>query len=235
MFAPRRRFLALTATLLIAAISAVAGADSPDLPTPEAPPSLFLVADRQLTHPSFRETVVLVTRHGRGGPIGVIVNRPLDVSLDKIFPTLDVKTRQVLHDGGPVERQLLSYIFRGGKPAAGTLAVAEKTYIARSSTLLAELLRGDRPHTGLRVVAGYAGWAPGQLENEINRGDWHVLPVDSTVLFDRPIGKMWSELHRRATQTTVRHEPPPAGEDRLAKDHPMLISTVETSPELPRP
>lgn len=226
-----RRILLCLATLLATA-GPPAAAESPAPPAASTTPSLLLIASRQLTHPSFRETVILVTRHGRGGPLGVIINRPMEIRLDKVFPALPAAEKYVLHEGGPVEPRQISYIFRGREAPAGTLTVADKTFIARSQSLLNELLSGARPHTGLRVVAGFAAWAPGQLENEIRRGDWDVQPVDGGAVFDIPTAAMWGELHRRATQTNARLDLP-ATDPAPADDGPaprarMLTSTIAT-------
>lgn len=193
-------WLLLSLLLLPAAMAVEAPRPAALPPTP----AILLVASRQLTHPGFRETVVLVTRHGRGGPIGIIVNRPLKVSLRELFPSLPASETRPLHEGGPLERGQISYLFRSTEALPGTLVVSEQTYIGRSVPLLSELLRGSRPQHGLRVIAGYAGWAPGQLESEIARGDWLVLPVDGKAIFDRPVAAIWQELHQRATQMTTR-------------------------------
>lgn len=227
-----RRFVAgLVGLVLVGILVPVVSAETPARPVAAAP-SLLLVASRQITHPSFHEAVVLVTRHGRGGPIGVIVNRPLEIPLKSVFPALAERGADSLYQGGPVEPQQLSFLFRGGDAPAGTLVVAEQTYIARDPSLLSDLLLGLRPHTGLRVIAGYAGWAPGQLENEIARGDWHLLPVDSAALFDRPVTTMWADLYRRATQKTACLAAPAASDGEFRRCAAMLLSTLATT--LPR-
>lgn len=203
------RIILLTLLPLLAAAAAAQNPPAaPPRPTTSSP-SLLLVATRQLRHPGFRETVVLVTRHGRRGPIGVIVNRPLEITLKRLFPQAPDADKLFLHEGGPVERGQISYLFRSLEMAPGTIEVAEHTYIGRSPELLGDLLHGRRPHSGLRVIAGYAGWAPGQLENEVARGDWLVLPVTPATLFETPVTGMWQELYRRATELRA-HKPEPA-------------------------
>lgn len=161
--------------------------------------SFLLVASRKLADPRFRETVILVTRISHSGPIGIVVNRPKDITLDKIFPAYPGAGNFRLFAGGPVNPEHVSYLFRGEGGAAGTLKVSEHVYLSYNMPLLAELLSGSRPHNGLRVVNGLAGWAPGQLEKEIARGDWYVLPVNEEIIFDRPPADIWPELFRKAT------------------------------------
>jgi putative transcriptional regulator len=168
---------------------------------PSSTSSFLLVASRKLTSPWFREAVVLVTPSGHPGPIGIIVNRPRDLTLDKIFPGYPAARDIGVFAGGPLKMNLVYYLFRGEEGGAGALKVAEHLYFANGKSLLGELLSGAHAHTGLRVVNGLAGWGPGQLENEIARGDWYVLPTDDKAIFDLPAAEMWPELLRRAATT----------------------------------
>lgn len=196
----------LAAAALPAALSAyVSPLPSPEAPS--APPSLLLVASRKVTHPVFRETVILVTKHEDDGHIGIIVNRSLEIPLNLVLPSLPGAEKHMLHRGGPVDPSQISFLFRGGDAEPGSLTVGKQTYFSGSPSLLIRLLSGARGNNGLRVVSGYAGWAPEQLESEIARGDWHVLPVDSAILFDGPLSAMWPELYRRATQVNARLDP----------------------------
>ena len=131
----RRSLTRILCLVMLSLVGLAAAAPTPPAPPPRlatASPSLLLVASRQLRSPGFRETVILVTRHGRGGPIGVILNRPLEISLKRLFPEVPEADKYRLHEGGPVERGQISYLFRGGDAVAGTLEVAEQTFIARS-------------------------------------------------------------------------------------------------------
>ena len=201
-----RRFVVF---LLAAALPAALSAYVSPLPSPAAPPatpSLLLVASSKVIHPVFRETVILVTKHEDEGHIGIIVNRSLEIPLNLILPSLPGAEKHMLHRGGPVDPSQISFLFRGGDAEPGSLTVAKQTYFSSSASLLGQLLGGARNNSGLRVVSGYAGWAPEQLESEIARGDWHVLPVDSAILFDRPLAAIWPELYQRATQVSARQD-----------------------------
>lgn len=167
--------------------------------------SILLVASTRITDPRFKRTVVLVTRHGRSPPLGVIINRPLDANLGTLFPNLpEAEKKRLLFFGGPVSTDMLAFLFRSQKGSPDAIRIGDGTHLGRSSLTLSELLRGPRTHTGLRVFAGYSGWAENQLEAEISRGDWHVLPVDEAILFDRDNSLIWPELIRRATQQSVQ-------------------------------
>jgi len=160
--------------------------------------SFLLVASRQMADPRFSDTVILVTMHGNTGPIGVIVNRPQDITLDKIFPAYPAAKEFSLFYGGPVYPKQISYLVRGADAVEGALAISGNIYLAYDASLLGELLNGKRNYTGLRVMHGLASWAPGQLEYEIIRGDWIVMPLDDAVIFDRPPAEMWRELQSHA-------------------------------------
>ncbi len=178
-------------------------------PPPQLPPqkpstsSFLLIASHKLKDTWFRESVVLATQTGHRGPVGIIINRPQDITLDKIFPVYPAARDFRLFAGGPVNPGQISYLFRSNEAVAGALKVSEHTYIANDMTLLRELLSGARAHNGLRVAKRLAGWAPGQLENEIAHGDWYVLPINDTIIFDRPVADIWPELSRQAT--TISH------------------------------
>lgn len=166
-------------------------------------PSLLLVASERLTDPRFRETVVLVTRHGGQGAIGVILNRPLEIPVGKLFPALPSNgpAARPLYFGGPVAPKQLIFAYADRSPqGSDSLEVHPGVFLSHTPGLLAQLLRSSPPPTRLRVFAGHAGWAAGQLEGEIARGDWHLLPMDPTPLFAADTRQLWSELHRKASE-----------------------------------
>ena len=165
--------------------------------------SFLLVASQQMADPRFRQTVILVTKHGNTGPIGIIINRPQDIMLDKVFPEYPGAGKFSLFEGGPVYPKQISYLVRGADAVKGSLAISENISLAYDLPVLGEMLSGKRRYKDLRVVHGMASWAPGQLEQEIKLGDWYAMPLDDAVIFDRPPAEMWQELHRRATRVEV--------------------------------
>lgn len=185
--------------LLVGAWSGLLHADQADTPPQaEQPSSFLLVASQKMADPRFRKTVLVVTRHGNGGPIGVIVNRPQDINLDKISPDFPAARKFSMFFGGPTYPSQISYLVRGGEAVIGALTIASDTYLAYDMQILGELLDGKRSYKDLRVMHGLASWAPGQLEYEIKSGDWYVLPFDEAVIFDRSPAEMWQELYNRA-------------------------------------
>ena len=162
---------------------------------------IFLVARRDMRDPNFKEAVVLVTQPQRGGPFGVIINRPLDYQLSEVFPEQEaLKNRKdVLYFGGPVAREGLVFLVRVPKPPPRAVPVLQDVYFTSDPDWIEGLLKRPDPTRGLRVYAGYSGWGPGQLQNEISRGDWHVLPADAETIFEKNFSRIWPELIQRAT------------------------------------
>lgn len=173
--------------------------------------AILLVAAASMPDPRFAESVVLVTRHGRSPPIGVIINRPTQATLDQLFPKLpDAESQRPLLYGGPVATDQITFLYRSAQGASDAIAIAPNIHLGRSGVTLRKLLRGEHPHQGLKVFVGYAGWSFGQLEQEIERGGWYVLPVDEKAIFDQPADTVWPDLHRRASLTTAFLNPPSA-------------------------
>lgn len=187
-------FRALAFSLLLPAAQVACG---------ESP--YFLVARPDLPDPNFEDTVVLMPGTGLRGPLGVIVNRPTAIALSKLFPDIArlEKSGDMLFFGGPVARDVVSFAFRADKdPGEDAIEVAHGVYLSTDEDLLKKLLRDDAAQ--VRVFAGFAAWAPEQLANEIERGDWHSLPVEARLIFDhRPAG-VWPELNRRASAIQAR-------------------------------
>ena len=199
----RTRFLALLClcTLSFNSWPVMLQADPLEqMPSSPAASAFLLVASEQMADPRFRKTVILVTQHGDTGPIGVIVNRPQAITLDKIFPAYPAAKDLSLFYGGPVNPGQVFYLVRGGEAVAGALTISSNIYLAYDMPTLDELLNGKRRYTDLRVMHGVASWAPGQLEYEIKLGAWLVMPVDEAVIFDRSPAGMWQELHYRTNR-----------------------------------
>jgi len=157
-------------------------------PQQDPPNGLLLVAKPGLTDPNFRETVVLVTQSADSSTVGVILNRPT--------PGKHEKTGEAVSFGGPVMREVLVALYRAERaPEAAAFHVLKGVYLTMHPQNIEPLpgTRGER-----RLFAGFAGWAPGQLESELARDDWFVLPASAELLFRKNTSGMWEELVRKA-------------------------------------
>lgn len=194
------------AILIMATVVACGGAASA---AEMSASGIFLVATDEILDPNFRETVVLVTQPPSGGPFGVIINRPLNHRLSEVFPENEtLKSRNdVVYFGGPVARQAVVFLVRASKPPPRATHVLRDVYLVADPAGIDDLLKQSGATRSLRVYAGHSGWAPGQLQNEISRGGWRVLPADAATVFDKEASLIWPELSRRAALRKARAAP----------------------------
>ena len=166
----------------------------------------FLVASKQLRDPQFYETVVLLLEYDSKGAMGLVINRPTTVKLSKVLPEIEglQKRSDTIYLGGPVAKNQLMLLIRTSSPPEGSRLVFKDIYLSSSQTVIEKMI--DNPDTPerFRVYAGYAGWAPGQLDHEVSRGGWHILQADEESVFDKAPSKIWPELIRRSSALWVR-------------------------------
>lgn len=174
--------------------------------------AVLLVAHPRMDDPNFTETVVLVTFPQDSGPMGVVLNRPIGATLGELFdedPAVRER-RDMVHAGGPVQPDGLLFIFRSAEHPVKALPVVRDIYLSADGKLFDVLVRKKEEASSQRFYAGYAGWTEGQLDAEVERGDWYVLPMDVEVLYGMPEESMWETLFVRATSkfaaTTVPAE-----------------------------
>jgi len=162
----------------------------------------LLLAMPQLRDPNFSRTVVLLCEHGPKGALGFVVNRPTDrraaeaVALD---PPLRGDSGLMLWTGGPVEPQR-GFLLLGDNPGvADSERVADGFHLTASLAVLRKLLEDDPATVAVqrcRLLLGYAGWAPGQLDSELAASAWLTAPPDAALVFDAPPDEMWERAIR---------------------------------------
>jgi putative transcriptional regulator len=156
----------------------------------------------QMLDPNFSRTVVLLCKHSEQGAFGLVVNRPL-VTTGRVVMNLDppVATERELQVwvGGPVEPQS-SWILVGEEPEGaerlGGVRITDGLYLSVDPDLLQRLLMPSPPPLA-RLIVGYSGWAPGQLEDELDASAWLMSDVDRDIIFNTPPDKMWETAIRR--------------------------------------
>ncbi len=159
----------------------------------------LLLSMPQLMDPNFSKTVVLLCQHGEDGAFGLVLNRPA-VTSGRVVVNLDppVSTDRSLEIwvGGPVEPQR-SWILVGGDMAAEEgLQVAPGISLSTSPELLRRSI-GPEPPARTRLIVGYSGWGPGQLEAELEESAWLLSEVDAGLVFDTDPEWMWETAIRR--------------------------------------
>ena len=153
----------------------------------------FLVAKRSLQDPGFAETVVYLVAHGEEGSVGLIVNRPSRLDLAETVP--DLAQAQIpdyrLYYGGPVELSMVLMLARGETVSEGLIHVSDDVYISSERPVMEDALAAAATAQELRFYLGYSGWSSGQLDFEIARDSWHIVPGDPDVIFAADSASLW--------------------------------------------
>ena len=164
---------------------------------------VLLIADRQIQDPRFRESVILLVSFGPGGSLGLIVNKPTATKVSSRFGgigSMNLGDDGLVFYGGPVGGHEVMMLRRADKAPEGWGPVVDRLFVTNSRVAMMDALMTTRSADEVRVYAGYAGWAAGQLEQEIARGGWHLLPADAALIFRRDMTKLWPELYRKSRE-----------------------------------
>jgi putative transcriptional regulator len=165
--------------LLLGTVWPIAAADAKHLT------AIFLSARGELADSNFADSVVLVMNNLGPAPIGVIINRPTQIPVARLFP--DLKSLAQLPDkvyfGGPVDFGSVWFLFRAGKAPKHAIQAFDGICLSANRDLLRQLLGRDKPMEGLRIFVGHSGWAPGQLEAEIAQGVWTLEQAEADTIF----------------------------------------------------
>jgi putative transcriptional regulator len=155
----------------------------------------LLISSTGLHDPNFRHTVVLVGEHNEDGALGVVLNRPLDLTVGEGVPQLAplVGPDEVLYQGGPVQPTSPVLVAEFTRPELASLLVFRNV-----GFLVGDVSSEIRPGVlRSRLFAGYSGWGPGQLEREMEEGSWIVDPAREEDVFTDAPELLWSRVLRR--------------------------------------
>jgi len=150
-----------------------------------------LVASPSLLDPNFFRSVVLIIQHTDEGTMGLVLNRPTDTSVKEAWERVresDCTRHGMLHLGGPCESPIMALHNRG---LLGSIEVLSGVYCGGDPEQLERLTSDNQGHA--RFFVGCAGWAPGQLESELDEGAWAVLPAKSEYVFGTS-DDLWERL-----------------------------------------
>lgn len=160
----------------------------------------FLIAMPSMQDPVFGGTVVYVCEHNDKGVLGVVINKPTDMTMDVLFERIDLKLSEGLRSsvssapimfGGPVQDDRGFVLHTPSGRYSSSLSVTDEVAFTTSIDVLEAVANGAGPQRML-VSIGYAGWSPGQLEEEIARNGWLTVHADAHVLFDLPIEERYN-------------------------------------------
>jgi putative transcriptional regulator len=204
----------------------------PHFPIPEHPAQgVLLVASPGLRDPNFAQTVVLLADYSDEGAMGIIVNRPTALELEQILPEVEALQgrEDLVYLGGPVNRQQILLLVRTRDPPSGAIRVFADLYLSATLEPLEMAVQPGEKFEGFRAYAGYAGWGPGQLENEIRRGDWKLQPGTTRRVMRTDVSRMWDELIQLGNELWVRTGA--TGRSNFPPVHQNLIRIKEALPD----
>jgi putative transcriptional regulator len=160
----------------------------------------LLVAAPDMLDPNFMHAVVLVVSHEPAGAMGLVLNRPANVTVDALLPDHPLLSRQrfLVHQGGPVGRDGLQFLHRVPERVPGGYEIAEGLFLGGEIDALAEYLEDQRAaaHEFVRLLIGYAGWGEGQLDRELSEGVWLPAPGKAEWVFNTDPERMWRDAVR---------------------------------------
>jgi putative transcriptional regulator len=203
---PVMRWLPVFAALLTPALLLGAAPPNSD-PKPDRSSlqGQLLIASPDMSDPRFQRTVLVMIRHGADGAMGVVINRPAGEQtmarlLEALGESSDGATGTVpIYLGGPVELDRGLVLHSDDYRRDATRDVATGIAMTATPEIFRDIARKAGPKKYL-LAFGYAGWAPGQLENEMMHNGWFTAPLDPKLVFDEDRGSVWDKAMQRRTR-----------------------------------
>lgn len=198
---------AVIAALLVSGLS-LSGAGATTrmgaAPRPIGLAGQLLVAKDELRDPRFVRSVIYMVHHDTTGAMGLIINRPIgDAPLSELLEQAgsdgaEIKGQIRVHYGGPVESRQGFVLHTADYTIQGTEVVHNGIAVTARSEILRAIATGTGPRKSLFAL-GYAGWAPGQLEAEIQSGAWEIISADTALVFDDNAETKWERAMAKRT------------------------------------
>ena len=151
----------------------------------------FLIAMPNMVDPYFARTLTLICEHSDQGALGVVVNRPIEMTLGALFERLSLsmsdraQSDAPIYFGGPVQTDRGFVLHEPAGNWQSTLRVRDLIGLTTSKDILEAVGQGNGP-AKMMVTLGYSGWAAGQLENEIKQNAWLTVEAKDAIIFDTP-------------------------------------------------
>jgi putative transcriptional regulator len=155
----------------------------------------FLISTPQMPDPRFEEQVIYICAHSEEGAMGVVINRPnVMFTLSEVLrgagleiPSTDLPP---IHIGGPVELESAFILYKSDYHTEYELTVSPTISLSRETKVLEDISKSIGPEKYLFLL-GYAGWGPGQLEQELLDDGWLTVPADDHIIFDTADEEKW--------------------------------------------
>ena len=206
MFVPgillRRPFAAVAALM---AASIVLAAAPPEHSDTTSLAGQLLIAAPTIGDPRFAHTVILMVRHDKEGAFGIVINRPVgERSIAALLEATghddaDVAGILRVFAGGPVQPELGFVVHSAEYHRAETVDVDGRVAMTTSRQVLLDIGHNQGPEKSLFAL-GYAGWGPGQLDDELARHNWFTTPEEPKLVFDDDREKLWEDAMARRTR-----------------------------------
>ncbi len=153
----------------------------------------FLIAMPGLRGSFFSDSITYICDHSDQGAMGIVLNQPLNIHLDEVFDQLSLNyaptaSEMPVLSGGPVNAQQGFVLHRDTGKWDSTLQISHGVCLTASRDIVSAIAEEKGP-PGAQFALGYAGWSPGQLEEEISENSWLAVPADKSIIFDVPINK----------------------------------------------
>ncbi|TCV86355.1 YqgE/AlgH family protein [Sulfurirhabdus autotrophica] len=151
----------------------------------------FLIAMPNMADSYFAKTLTYICEHNEEGALGVVINQPIDMTLQALFEQIEIELQPEelkefkVNYGGPVQMDRGFVLHQPVGEWQSTLAMNNNLGLTTSKDILHAVGRGEGPEKIL-VTLGYAGWGPGQLEQELAQNAWLTVKASSHVIFDLP-------------------------------------------------
>jgi putative transcriptional regulator len=151
----------------------------------------FLIAMPSMADPYFAKTLTYICEHNDQGALGLVVNRPIEMTLQELFKRLSLKLGDAdrrhapIYFGGPVQTDRGFVLHEPAGNWQSTLRVRDVIGLTTSKDILEAVGRGEGPQRML-VTLGYAGWSPGQLEHELSQNAWLTVEARDGIIFETP-------------------------------------------------
>lgn len=151
----------------------------------------FLIAMPSMADPYFAKSLTYVCEHNDQGALGVVINRPIDMTLQALFERLSLTLKHKdlsdapIYFGGPVQTDRGFVLHEPAGNWQSTLRVGDAIGLTTSKDILEAVGRGEGPQK-LLVTLGYAGWSAGQLEHELGQNAWLTVEAKDAIIFDLP-------------------------------------------------
>lgn len=158
----------------------------------------LLLACKNMKDPNFFKTVVLLVEHNKEGTMGFILNHPTSLTVAEVLANhFELpEDHELVYRGGPVETSALFVLHNSPYLDMTEKPVLPGVFIGSSNEIFEKVVLSsvnNNEEISYRVFLGCSGWGPGQLNSEINRGDWLVVPSNGKNIFEKDACELWDE------------------------------------------